>query len=67
MPRSPMCSGVAPYQASGSRLIQSSAGLLVSPKKNQCHQEEAKRASARSSASTIGTAPMKTSCVTESG
>ena len=42
------------YQASGSRLMIRSAGLAVWPKKNQCHQALAKRASARASASPIG-------------
>ena len=42
----------------------SSAGLAVCAKKNQCHQLEAKRASQRSSASTIGTPSITTSRVT---
>ena len=46
--------GSARYQASGSRTIQSSAGLAVWAKKNQCHQSAAKRSSQRSRCSTIG-------------
>ena len=38
------------YQASGSAEITRSAGLSVWPRKNQCHQLAAKRASQRSSA-----------------
>ena len=39
----------------------SSAGFAVWAKKNQCHQLAAKRASQRSSASTIGTPSITTS------
>ena len=49
-----MCSGRPLYQASGSAEIARSAGLSGWPRKNQCHQLAAKRASQRSSASAIG-------------
>ena len=62
-----MCSAVAVYHASGSREIHSSAGFSVCPKKNQCHQLEANRASHRARCSAIGTQSMTTSCNTERG
>ena len=62
-----MTSGPALYQASGSRLMISSAGLEVWPKKNQCHHAPANRASARASASPIGIESSTASAVTASG
>ena len=49
-----MCSGVPPYQASGSARIARS-GLSGWAKKNQCHQAVANRASQRARASAMGT------------
>ena len=55
------------YQASGSAQITRSAGLSVCPRKNQCHQRAANRASQRSSASAIGTASITASALTALG
>ena len=63
----PIASAVALYQASGSRLIHSSAGFSVCAKNHQCHHMAANRASQRSSASTTGIPSSTARCVMASG
>ena len=59
--------GRSSWQASGSAAITRSAGFSSWPKKNQCHQLAAKRASQRASASPMGTASSTARRSTDAG
>ena len=62
-----MCSADAVYQASGSALMNGSAGFSVWPRKNQWYQLAANVASQRASASPIGIPSIRQTRLTRSG
>ena len=66
---SPICARVSWlwYQASGSALMTRCAPATGLPRKNQCHQAWANRASQRASASPMGTASATIRWLTASG